>query len=500
MSSRKFNLYFRNNGGDFIKFLHSKKAFTLTDISSWFKIPKISEDERETSVKRIIEKLIHGNILQYNAHNDSYMLTNKALRGFIKLMNMGQIRYGDLNCFKREIFHPTSFYDFLDPFGNKKRFYLRVSNLINLNLEQMNFWKSLDYYFGQILCYIRAFYYYQLIISSKVQIDYYDPNKIIDILNSNESLRNTITYKEVNNHFTKCHKKICSKCGTNLINQLKYQVELIKEDIRNRQGFPDLLQKIKDIPYYKGDKLKLIDELTIQLKRIIPTDENMLGKDVNNTVEIILKQQLQEAILEMSYINYKIKKEFGKFQRLWTKLDYSRLNYWIEQYIEEKTKLMSIISPNPIIKGLDGRLGMHFIFDKKGFQIYSNSVRSLGREGEKRVAKELQEQFPNSIVDWKNEKKESGLPYDIYIKYKGGREEYIEVKTTHTNKRQFEMSEKEFRFALQNSSNYRLYLIVNLGAGANTYHEVIQDFRAYFNKYREPLKNLEIISRNFKLN
>ena len=70
-----------------------------------------------------------------------------------------------------------------------------------------------------------------------------------------------------------------------------------------------------------------------------------------------------------------------------------------------------------------------------------------------------------------------------------GEDEYVEVKTTHTNQTSFVMSDAEFDFAMKNSNNYKLYLIVNIGSGPDSYKIIIENFR------EEYAKRLHSVSR-----
>lgn len=90
-------------------------------------------------------------------------------------------------------------------------------------------------------------------------------------------------------------------------------------------------------------------------------------------------------------------------------------------------------------------------------------------------------------------KKGTGIenPYDIIIKCNNKITEYIEVKTTHTTERIFNITEREFKFAKQSPEKYKLYLITNFGSGNDTNLEIIE------NVYKT-IKN-KIISRKISL-
>ena len=72
-------------------------------------------------------------------------------------------------------------------------------------------------------------------------------------------------------------------------------------------------------------------------------------------------------------------------------------------------------------------------------------------------------------VNWVNEEKESGLPYDFEIDLYDTETEtitkvYVEVKSTMSNKKSFfEISAKEVKFAQESQENYHLYRVFNAG-------------------------------------
>ncbi len=130
----------------------------------------------------------------------------------------------------------------------------------------------------------------------------------------------------------------------------------------------------------------------------------------------------------------------------------------------------------------------------KVFRDYNKTIRKLGREGEKRVYEALLLEYqnhPEIAIIWENSEKESGKHYDILLTNSKGENEYIEVKTTHTDKKTFEMSEEEFQFALENSECYSLYLLINFGSGPDSYKIKIESFKEKYSK------SLQVKSRRF---
>ena len=85
---------------------------------------------------------------------------------------------------------------------------------------------------------------------------------------------------------------------------------------------------------------------------------------------------------------------------------------------------------------------------------------STGRVGEEFVYRFLQWKYPDESVKWMNEKKESGLPYDIQIRTKNNSIEFIEVKTTRIQgQHTFQISIGEVECLLKNPSTYHIYRV-----------------------------------------
>ncbi|KAL0694666.1 hypothetical protein Bca4012_061846 [Brassica carinata] len=60
-----------------------------------------------------------------------------------------------------------------------------------------------------------------------------------------------------------------------------------------------------------------------------------------------------------------------------------------------------------------------------------------------------------AVVSWVNEQSETGLPYDLVIKNRGGKKEYIEVKATvSAAKDSFNLTVKEWQFANEKGESY----------------------------------------------
>ncbi|KAH9288604.1 hypothetical protein KI387_032721, partial [Taxus chinensis] len=80
-----------------------------------------------------------------------------------------------------------------------------------------------------------------------------------------------------------------------------------------------------------------------------------------------------------------------------------------------------------------------------------------GRLGEHFVYKYLLEKYGPTSVNWVNEKYETGSPYDMIVSKENGKKEFIEVKATRSEKKDwFEMTNQEWEFARKNSSCFTI--------------------------------------------
>ena len=90
----------------------------------------------------------------------------------------------------------------------------------------------------------------------------------------------------------------------------------------------------------------------------------------------------------------------------------------------------------------------------------SERDRAIGRLGEQYVYKYLKWKCHEAIIEWMNEKQESGEPFDIRITHNGTNKqiELIEVKTTRfSNQNTFPISINEVECILSNPTSYRIY-------------------------------------------
>jgi hypothetical protein len=90
-----------------------------------------------------------------------------------------------------------------------------------------------------------------------------------------------------------------------------------------------------------------------------------------------------------------------------------------------------------------------------------------GRLGERVVYKYLIDKYGPASVNWVNENGETGLAYDIILSKENGKKEFIEVKATRSeNKDWFEITNQEWDLASKNSD---CFTIIRVFLGSNPY-------------------------------
>ena len=102
---------------------------------------------------------------------------------------------------------------------------------------------------------------------------------------------------------------------------------------------------------------------------------------------------------------------------------------------------------------------------KLSFQTHDESqLWRTGRLGEVIAYRYFVNKLGSGIVRWVNEVTETGLPYDLIIGVEESSKEYIEVKATrYASKDWFELSTREWQFAVERGDSYSIAHVV-LGA------------------------------------
>ncbi|OQS00244.1 phosphoserine aminotransferase [Thraustotheca clavata] len=146
-------------------------------------------------------------------------------------------------------------------------------------------------------------------------------------------------------------------------------------------------------------------------------------------------------------------------ERLWSQIAIpdSRAKRKLEWATEQKGKRQRSSQSNVFQMEIPYDQGK--LSTPRTLQLTDEMRLEIGRAGESYVANVLRESLGDK-VEWVNEIKETGLPYDICIEHSSGGREYIEVKSTSTfDKMMFEMSVQELDFAGQQGSQYSIYRV-----------------------------------------
>ncbi len=487
MSIRKLTIYLRDNGLDLIKILFKKRKLTFKDFYDWFNVP---QNGKKIYVERMIERLLNADIIEYEELNKVYQLSQNATDKVVKFVNIGRIRFGLIYHYERELFSPQKLYDFTDLY-DRHPFFDTLQYLIGENLAQFQFWQQIGNKRGQLLCYIRAELYYNEVIKSKTEIRgvYSSSSGTYDIYD--EILKNTHFtksegYSELRNHFQICITQRCSTCGGNILNLIHLYIKKVKSEIRNSPQYDSFIQKFTKLPYRKVKEYKELKSLDYEANKLIPLNDKAFGKERREAIRSNLNSELRSRIIELRATHFelsKIRKEY-RITRRKKRLIFPQIET-IRAFSKAAENLFLLLKPSKILDELDSKICIKFPIDKNLFKNYNRIIRKLGKEGEKRVYNALVELYqdnPKKNPIWENAEKESGNHYDILVSNSTGKDEFIEVKTTHTDQKIFEMSEEEIKFALENSDNYKLYLLVNFGSGPDSYKIIIDNFKEVFGK------------------
>ncbi|KKM90681.1 hypothetical protein LCGC14_1236170 [marine sediment metagenome] len=488
MSIRKFTIYLRDHGVDLIKVLFQKEQLSFEDFNEWFQVYGLSKEQKRENTKRIIDRLLIAGIVNYEEVNAIYQLSTNATNNIVEFVNMGKIRHGLIYYFERRLFSPEYLYHFTSA-SNHSPFYEMFLSLIVENLALLKFWEQLGNKHGLLISYIRAEEYYKKVTQSKVKF-----NKIVQTLEKSYDIPHEIReksfikkyngYFELKNHFQKCFTRKCRVCGGNILNLIYFYIEKIKLEIRNSSVYDSFVSTFRKIAYRKE---YINNELQEKVDELIPLNKEKFGKERRENVRSNIKRSLGSQAINLNALNYlRLKKiEESKAEHKSRQFIFSQAEKDIKKYTKALDNFFKILEPSQILDNLDLSIGEKFPLDEKVFKNYNENIKKLGREGEKRVYDALMKDYEDDLKitpKWENLDKESGKPYDILLLNTDGKDKYIEVKTTHSNKKSFKMSEKEIEFAIDNSDNYKLYLLVNFGSGPDSYKIIIENFKGMFGK------------------
>lgn len=117
-------------------------------------------------------------------------------------------------------------------------------------------------------------------------------------------------------------------------------------------------------------------------------------------------------------------------------------------------------------------------------------INELGKQGEALIDEYLSRKKSEKLVseyEWMNKSSEQGKPFDFYIKYSTGLEQWIDVKTTeHEFEQAVIISKNEIRFITEKkNSNYAIFRVYSK-----------QELKAKLRRCSECLKYMEKLSRD----
>lgn len=175
----------------------------------------------------------------------------------------------------------------------------------------------------------------------------------------------------------------------------------------------------------------LVEEGTYDYKVL----DNYCGLETLNNRKII--------ILERDSINFTLVLDFIK----------SKLANVTEELTKELEISAEVENNDPKFKQVDVNKAKSYI-------------QQIGREGEELVNEYLTRKKNERIVDyfeWINGSGEQGKPYDFYVKYNSGQEQWIDAKTTeHEFDQSIIVSKSEIKFITErNNKDYAIFRVFN---------------------------------------
>ena len=188
------------------------------------------------------------------------------------------------------------------------------------------------------------------------------------------------------------------------------------------------------------------------------------GLDTETPVFWLICKGSTDYLVLSKFFDFSILGDGGRSKNMIT-LDYGDLGFAeILQYAKEKLQSVSL----DLQKELEISVEMETDnpkFKDSDVKKAKSYIQELGRSGEEIINEYLaKEKHKGSVSDyeWANKSGEVGNPYDFYIKYAGGNEQWVDVKTTeHEFDQAVIVSKREIKFITQKSdaqySIFRVY-------------------------------------------
>ena len=511
---RKATIYIKENGFQICKKLNQNSRWTASQIIKQFK-----EDPL------FIQKLESMGLLNYLNESDEYKFSIEEKNNLLTQFYRKKIIDWSIKYFEEELQNLDGYRDFIhliykDDYLYQCRFFKPLISLSLQFFDKIKYWKEIESKNGQLQFYLigkKYFETYDYVQRRKYIENYYNNfglgifdeqiSKIKNKIKKYDNLTQFNNYNRLGNHFSLCFNNRCEECGGNILNTMILKIEPIRKKIIDILIFKNELENLKKLPYNMDlHAIESQAEHFKELHKIGNFEEYCKDKNLNWTkrsqktqssdfIPAIIEHTLRTIIYKTIDRMYKTKLMSLDSNRKLSKL-YIRI---LKEYKKSSIILKKIVKPLTLLNPIGRRLNDPYIYDKTVFHKVDKEIKKIGRKGEWIVSEGLKEKYRNNKniqIKWVNEEgKGTGTeyPYDILIIKPSGNE-YIEVKTSHSDEKVFSLSQKELNHAKKNRSNYFVYLITSLGKRFDTELEIIENV---YEKIKE--KRLQTISRKIKV-
>lgn len=214
-----------------------------------------------------------------------------------------------------------------------------------------------------------------------------------------------------------------------------------------------------------------LNKLTKQVKPVNKTLLNEIIEKNNNFRSLIYFSEFETIIQEINSLLEKSDNtkeiNFNNKTHKTPKDDFEEL-YKLIITNDPTTKIEQIRTSKPELTVEDDIKGKSKGASKN--RISTSDKETLGFIGEIVVLESLKKRFGNENVIWDsgfgkkaniNPKGDDNKHYDIKYKNKNGKWNYVEVKSTASDKLEFNISNSEVNFGIDNKNNYEIMIVVN---------------------------------------
>lgn len=256
----------------------------------------------------------------------------------------------------------------------------------------------------------------------------------------------------------------------NIENTVMIDVKNIFFNTIKKQFQVDLSKEYENINLAEIFK-KNRDELATQIKSLNKSLLNEIIENNSNLRSLIYFGEYESIAQKYNFLVEKTedKKEinFNNKTIKTPKDDFEEL-YQLIIRNDPTTKIENIKTSKPELTVEDDKKGKSKGASKK--RISTSDKETLGFIGEIVVLESLKKRFGNENVIWDsgfakkaniNPKGDDNKHYDIKYKNKYGKWNFVEVKTTTSDRLEFKISNLEVNFGIENKSNYEIMIVTN---------------------------------------